>query len=397
MSGNKINAPINRLAGVVNEVIHAPDAGRPIVGACLRIAAFFFEAAVRWRSQYYRRQWQRIKKLSCRVVSVGNLTIGGTGKTPLSIYLARLIHDTGHRVAIISRGYRGGAEKTGAVVESGASPFLNARRFGDEATLMARLLAPRPIPILVGRNRIASGRRALADFQPEVILLDDGFQHYRLARDLDIVLLDCQQPLGNGYLLPRGPLREPPSALGRADILVRTRCPPKVHGISAASAGCRLGRITAEIDVKPLFASQHRLVARERLECCSSNGPRSRVFDLKILRGLPVLAFAGIARSDAFRQTVVDLGAELRGWYSFRDHHPFQADDIDAIVNEGCQKGVAALVTTDKDRIRIHDDWIRKLPLLVIGVEIDFGNDTEAFRQLVFNRLDLNNHRKMRR
>jgi tetraacyldisaccharide 4'-kinase len=323
--------------------------------------------------------------------------LGGTGKTPLCIYLARLIHDAGCRVAIISRGYRGGAEKTGAVIESGPATFSKARWVGDEPALMARLLAPRPIPILVGRDRIASGRRALARFQPEVVLLDDGFQHHRLARDLDIVLLDGENPLGNGHLLPRGPLREPPSALARADILVLTRCPPEAAGKQAAAARRRRVWTKNGLAAKPLFASQHRPVARERLVPCPTGGPRSRPLDLAMLKDLPVLAFAGIARSETFRRTVIDLGADLRGWLSFRDHHPYRADDLDGMAREGRKRGAVALVTTDKDRLRIHDPWIRKLPLLVIGVRIDFGDASDAFQRRVFQKLALGDHRGMHR
>jgi tetraacyldisaccharide 4'-kinase len=305
-----------------------------------------------------------------------------------------LIHDAGYRVAIISRGYRSTAEKAGAVIEPHRSLTLCPRRFGDEPVLMARLLAPRPIPILVGGDRVASGRRALARFQPDVILLDDGFQHRRLARDLDIVLLDGAKPFGNGYLLPRGPLREPISALARAHILILTRCPP--HMVDDTRSGPER-RWTPELADKPLFASRHQVVGREYVAVGSSSGPRSGPLDLTDLKGLPVLAFAGIARNEIFRQTLVELGAEIRAWMGFRDHHYYRAADLAHLTRVGQRAGAVALVTTDKDRVRIPDGWIRQLPLMVVGVRIAFPDeDAEAFERLVFACLDLVDRREVR-
>jgi tetraacyldisaccharide 4'-kinase len=391
---SKTNDPIDRLTRMVNNVIHGPPTGRSRPRAGLRAAAFVFEAIVRLRAQYYQRCRQQTTKLPCRVVSIGNLALGGTGKTPLCVYLARLMHDAGYRVAILSRGYRGRAEKTGAVVDTGEAPYFSARRCGDEPALMARLLEPRPIPILVGRDRRASGWRAIRRFRSEIILMDDGFQHHRLERDLDIVLLDGQHPLGNGYLLPRGPLREPPQALARSDMLVLTRCPAGSSAQPLTKVARRLVRIKPDLAAKPLFASCHRPVARERLTCGPGATPQSRPFDLGTLKGLPVLAFAGLARSPAFRQTLIDLGVDLRAWHSFRDHHPYQAAEIDSLTREGCQRGARALVTTDKDRIRLRAAWLCQLPLLVIGVDIDFGRQAQGLRQMIFKRLDLHDRRE---
>ena len=274
------------------------------------------------------------------------------------------------------------------IAPAGASA-ADAHQVGDEPALMARLLIPRSIPVFVGRDRLASGRRALARFKPDVMLLDDGFQHQRLPRDLDIVILDAKAPLGNGYLLPRGPLREPPSALDRADILVLTRCPANAAGKPAANAGRHLMQTVPGLVAKPLYACRHRPVARERIECHPSDGPRSRPLDLATLTNLPVLAFSGIARNGAFRQTLIDLGADLRGWMSFRDHYRYRTEDLVRLARQGRRIGAHALVTTDKDRVRINADWVRELPLLVIGVAIDFADDRDAFERLVFEKLAL--------
>ncbi|MBL0715844.1 MAG: tetraacyldisaccharide 4'-kinase [Desulfosarcina sp.] len=387
--------PNDRLVRLISGIIYARENDRPLACACLRTAAILYEAAVRVRARYYLGRRRHPDKLPCRVVSIGNLALGGTGKTPLCIYLAGLIHDAGYRVAIVSRGYKGQAEKTGALIEPGPLSAPAAHRVGDEPALMARLLAPRSIPIFVGRDRLASGRRALTQFQPDVILLDDGFQHHRLARDLDIVLLDGGDPLGNGYLLPRGPLREPPAALARADILILTRCQRKPGGRLMADAATVLVQAVPGLKAKPIFSSRHRPVARECLTAGTSAGPRSGRLDLAALKGLPVLAFAGIARNKAFRETVAGLGADIRGWSAFRDHYRYCADDLALLTHAGLKRGVRALVTTDKDRIRIRDEWIRELPLMVVGVRMDFHDDTDAFQSLIFEKLHLDARREM--
>ena len=385
----------NRLIHLLDDVIYDRGRPRPFLAAGLRTAALVYEKALRWRAWYDRHHRRLPVRLPCRVISVGNLTLGGTGKTPFCLYLAKLLHDAGCRVAIVSRGYRSTAERTGAVIEPDRPGALCAQRYGDEPVLMARRLAPRSIPILVGGDRVASGRQALMRFQPDVLLLDDGFQHRRLARDLDIVLLDGTKPIGNGYLLPRGPLREPTSALSRAHILIMTRCPPHMDGDPAAGPGRRLAAVLPALVGKPVFASRHRAVGREWVAVGSSSGPRSEPLNLTDLKGRPVLGFAGIARNEIFRQTLTKLGADVRAWSAFRDHHRYRAADLAYLTHTGQQAGAVALVTTDKDRVRIPDGWIRQLPLMVVGVRIEFNDDAEAFERLVFDKLRLIDHREV--
>ena len=395
MGRRTVNAG-NRLIHLLDDVIYDQGHPRPFINAGLRTAALVYEGALRLRARYYRRHRRLPVRLPCRVVSIGNLSLGGTGKTPFCLYLAKLIHDAGYRVAIISRGYRSTAERAGAVIEPDRPGALCAQRLGDEPVLMARRLAPRSIPILVGGDRVASGRRALARFQPDVILLDDGFQHRRLARDLDIVLLDGTKPIGNGYLLPRGPLREPTSALSRAHILIRTRCPRHMDGNPAAGPGRRLTPVLPALAGKPVFTSRHRAVGREYVAVGSSTGPPSRPLNLTDLQGLPVHGFAGIARNETFRQSLTELGADIRAWSAFRDHHHYQAADLAHLARTGQRTGAVALVTTDKDRVRIPDGWIRQLPLMVVGVRIEFNDDAEAFERLVFDKLGLIDRREVR-
>ncbi len=386
--------PVERLKQRVTDVIQSRGPERIGLAFLLRFLAALYEAGVRLRTHYYRCLHPRGRQLACRVVSIGNLSAGGTGKTPLCIHLACVMHDAGYRVAIVSRGYRGAAEKTGMVIEPEGALAADAGEAGDEPVLMARLLHSRSIPVYVGRDRLASGRKALARFKPDVILLDDGFQHQRLARDLDIVLLDGKAPLGNGYLLPRGPLREPPSALDRAGILVLTRCSAAPEGKPPADMSRKLQAACPGLAGKPQFACRHRPVGRERFDRHPTDGPQSRPLDVETLKHLPVLAFSGIARNDTFRQTLIDLGADLRGWMAFDDHYRYRAGDLDRLAHEGRRAECRALVTTDKDRVRIQDDWIRGLPLLVIGVTVEFDQDRDAFERHVFAQLGMDHPRE---
>ena len=187
----------------------------------LLLLAGAYEAAVRLRASMYRQGYYKVRRLPCKVISVGNITVGGTGKTPMTRYLARQIQALGRRVAIVSRGYKGAAEKNGGLVSDGKRVLMDAATAGDEPYLLAAGL--RDVPVAVGRDRFAAAMRLLQAHDSEVIILDDAFQHLPLARDLNIVLLDHQRPFGNHHLLPRGPLREPLTALERGDVFILTR------------------------------------------------------------------------------------------------------------------------------------------------------------------------------
>ena len=176
---------------------------------------------VRLRETLYKKGLLQSKRLPCPVISIGNITVGGSGKTPMTIYVAELIKHLGYGVAIISRGYKGQAEKIGGVVCDGRRICMGPDTAGDEPFMVAQRL--KTVPVIVGQNRFKAGRLAIREFKPDVLLLDDAFQHLKLHRDLDIVLLDSKAPLGNTYLFPRGTLRESASALSRGDAVVLTR------------------------------------------------------------------------------------------------------------------------------------------------------------------------------
>ena len=375
---------MSSIAAVMHE---EPSASRRLA-VLLKGLAGLYGIGVQCRTQLFRNRWRVSHRLPCKVVSIGNITLGGTGKTPMSVYMARLIHGFGCRVAIVSRGYKGLAEKNGGVVSDGQALLMDPSSAGDEPFLMAQQLLPLGIPVIVGRDRVRAGRQAVQLCQTEVIVLDDGFQHMRLARDLDIVLLDAQQPFGNGYLVPRGTLREPLSSLSRADACLLTRCPPAAI-VKRFTGQSQTNRSPAGDDRRrPVFAAAHAPFIGECFSAKHSDGWATKM-QMNEWRGCPVFAFSGLARNDTFQKMICEMGFELRGYAAFADHHDYSHEDILAIAKQADRKGAHLLVTTEKDRVKLDASWFRNMPLLVVGVRMDLGADTETFERFVAHKLGL--------
>jgi tetraacyldisaccharide 4'-kinase len=324
-------------------------------------------------------------RLPCKVVSIGNIAVGGTGKTPMTIYVANRIKELGYTVVVISRGYKGQAEKTEAVVGDGQTIFLGPDIAGDEPFMLACRL--QEIPVIVGRDRFAAGMLAIQEFHPDVIVLDDGFQHLKLARDLDFVLLDYIQPFGNFHLLPRGTLREPIGSLSRSDacILTRTRTDSSsVHGSS-------VGRLRALVPQCPLFLSFHTpyfyTIPAGTKAPFGQLSKRPCSEDFSFLTGRKVMAFSGIARNDDFRQTVETLTGVATGFFEFPDHHRYSEKDVSKITQAAKNTMAEMLVTTEKDYARISPDMAWPLELIVIGVKISFGEGQQEFDEFLKERL----------
>lgn len=345
------------------------------------LAAFLFALSrgygpgVRFRSVLFDRGLLPIRRLPVPVISVGNLTAGGTGKTPMVLFLAAELRRRGFRPAVVSRGYGGGAERIGDVVGDGERIFLDAARAGDEPRLLAERLPG--VPVIVGADRFAAGTTAVRRFSPDLILLDDGFQHRRLARDLDLVLLDARRPLGNGHLLPRGPLREPPGALGRADALILTR--------SDRGAGL-LPRIP-EIAGIPVFRAIHRPALRRvvpagrPMEAADPfpAGPDS-------LDGRRIFVFSGLADNADVLRTVRELGGEPVGAMAFPDHHVFSEADRTRVGRRADAVSADLLATTEKDAVRLPRSASFSLDWAVLGVDMDFGGDADRFHRFLTKR-----------
>ena len=292
------------------------------------------------------------KHLPALVVSVGNLAVGGTGKTPVTACLTRLFQGEGKKVAILSRGY-GGHNQGVTCISDGEKIYQQPPQVGEEAYWLARNLPG--AAVYTGASRYEAGKIAWEAFKPDLFLLDDGFQHFQLHRDLDLVLLDAAAPFGNGHLLPRGILREPKSALATAQVLILTRYDEECHRQT-------LSDLQTAFPLKTMLTAAIAPSAACLYPAGSPEPPAA-------LTGQPLLAFAGLARPEVFRLTLEDLGVRLAGFRAFPDHHAFAPAELSALVREAAATGAAALITTGKDWARLGEQWDAPLPLWVLEVE----------------------------
>lgn len=299
------------------------------------------------------------------VIAIGNLTSGGTGKTPMAALVAGRLRDGGRRVALISRGHGGSGEagSTPQIVSDRGRVLLSPAEAGDEPVLLARLLPG--VPVIVGRDRRRSGKLAVERFAPEIIVCDDALQYWQLARNLNIVLLDARRPFDNGYVLPRGLLREPPSHLARAGIVVLTRA-DRATPEELADAKAQVVKYASEA---ALFTANHAPLGWVR-------AADNAVLPLEELRGKSAFAFSGIADGAAFGETVRGLGVAVTAERAFGDHHAYAAD-VAELVRDAQKASVA--VTTDKDAVKIAPLWPNDAPPLYalrIGMQL---NDEAGF------------------
>lgn len=323
-----------------------------------------YSALMRLRAALYAKGFFTVSRLPVPVVSVGNLTMGGTGKTPMVIHLARLSQTLGFKPAIVSRGYGGRAKDPVNIVSDGERVLLPASLAGDEPRHLAESLPG--VPVITSRRRVLGAQYAVTAFGADLIVLDDGFQHLALARDLDIVLFRADAPLGNGRVFPGGDLREPLAALSRADCCVVTGTLDNT--IPGALGLPRFLQQPVSI-AAPLFA------ARYRPHSFVGNGQES----LPIHTALgPVLAFCGLAQPEAFQRTLAEIGCEVTRFVPFPDHHPYTAADCAALCAQAGKEGVAALVTTEKDLVKMQA-FACSIPLYAVRVELVPDESCDAF------------------
>jgi len=336
---------------------------------------------VKLREVLYKKGLLQSKRLPCPVISIGNITVGGSGKTPMTIYVAELIKDLGYRLAIISRGYKGQAEKIGGVVCDGRIICMGPDKAGDEPFMVAKRL--KTVPVIVGQNRFKAGRLAIQEFKPDVLLLDDGFQHLKLDRDLDLVLLDSKEPFGNTYLFPRGTLRETASALLRGDAVIFTR--------SDVGKSAALDQIKRVVPKKPIFHSFHAPYIYKIITGNSLQSPDrlniSSKYDFDIFKRKRVFAFSGIASNDDFRRTIESFRCKLENFSGFPDHHPYSNRELDEIVKSAMDLSAEFIFTTEKDYVRIAHKIKWPIHLVIIGIEISFTINDFAFKSFIKSRL----------
>ncbi|HYO24744.1 MAG TPA: tetraacyldisaccharide 4'-kinase [Lacipirellulaceae bacterium] len=321
----------------------------------LRAAAAPYGWAIARRNRQFDRQAVEIARPSVPVISVGNLTVGGTGKTPMVQWVAALCRRREVRVAILSRGY--GAAADGR---------------NDEA-LELELALP-DVPHLQNPNRAESAMVAVGELGSQLLLLDDGFQHRRLARDFDIVLLDASEPFGYGRLLPAGLLREPVGALARAHAVVLSRA----DMLDAAGRDAIRRRVAALNPHAAWCEVEHRPAALVSAE--GVRAPRARIEDdgrgtdagAPSLAGKRVAAFCGIGNPAGFRHTLRGLGCEVLAWREFPDHHAYQRDDVESITAWARDAGAELVLCTRKDLVKLRAGSVGGVPLRAVGVELQF-------------------------
>jgi len=338
-----------------------PDNDSPFpraVRLLLSPPALFYRSLMCLRNGLYDRGLLPAHRLPCPVISVGNMTVGGTGKTPTVIMIAGRLAETGWKPAILSRGYGGASRSPVNVVSDGVTVLMRPEEAGDEPVLMALKLPG--VPVLTGPERSLTGEAAIEKFGSDVLVLDDAFQHRQLKRDLDILLMDGRHPFGNGSTLPAGPLRESTSAMKRADMFVIT-------GMRGSGYPER-GMIPEKARV---FHGRHRpldLLPGDRAE---------RPVSLDKISGKRICAFAGIGSPDTFRNTLEALGGDITSFLAFPDHHRYTEKDIYDIA-EAARRGPADLIiTTEKDGVKLSTfpEWQRQVFLLRITMEISSGVD----------------------
>jgi tetraacyldisaccharide 4'-kinase len=352
--------------------------------ALLRVVLYLlskvFTVAVKTRRFLYNFRILRDSALGVQVIAIGNLTAGGTGKTPVVEKFARELQDAGRTVAILSRGYRSKPipfyhrlinkfdSLPPKVVSDGRSLLLDSETAGDEPYMLASNL--KDVVVLVDKDRVNAGRYAIDKFGCDTLLLDDGFQYWKLkGRRRDVVLIDCQQPFGhNGKLLPRGTLREPPSHLSRAHIVFITKSDGNTEELR--------GKISKHNPTASIIECVHSPLYFEDVFTGEQAG-------LELLMGKKIAALSGIAMPVSFEESLIQLGGDLVYSKRFVDHHRFTQQEILNVINRGKTRLADFIVTTQKDAVRFPKIDRRDLPIYFMRVEIKIIKGAKNFQECV--------------
>ena len=373
---------------IIDVIIHNRRGPRAaLLRAIFRVLSGVYSGAVRLRLFLYRERYLHDHHLGVPVISIGNITVGGTGKTPVVELFAKALLGQGRRVAILSRGYKSKrqrkiplgwriAAKFGLarkprdlpprVVSDGDKVLLDSYVAGDEPFMLAQNCPG--VPVVVDRNRVKAGAHAIRKFGADVLILDDGLQYLKLKHRHDIVLVDKTAPFGNGYMLPRGTLREPPSSLRRASYIFLTK--------SDGDSDELIARIRRHNRVAEIIECRHRPVHFENIH----TGER---LPLDAMRGKYVGALSGIAVPESFENGLRKLGARVHWVARFTDHHRFQEKEITQFIDR-CEKADAhAILTTEKDFVRFPKLPPGDIPIYFMRVEIEIVRGREIFDKLV--------------
>ena len=316
------------------------------------------------------------------VISVGNVTAGGTGKTPCILLLAEALQKRGRKPAVISRGYRSGLEKEGGVVSDGKNILVSQAMAGDEPYMMARKLPG--VPILVGKDRITSAQKAM-NMGADVLLMDDGFQYWQLKRDLDIILIDCTNPFGYDHALPRGLLREPLSALQRAGLFILTKS-DQVHAVDVMDIKEKLHELAPGVDILTSCHAPSKVVLYDKWKQSIHEGPLQEAAMKK------ALLLSGIGNPGAFAETAKEAGLRMVGQMAFDDHHHYTEEDVRNAISEAKAKGAEWIVMTEKDAVKMLNlTSLAKsdIPFAVLEIEMTVHGDEEKLFRLIQKKIGI--------
>lgn len=353
--------------------------GPSFSGLILSVLSAIYGTLIRIRDIFYLREIFSQKRLPCKVVSIGNITVGGTGKTPMTIYLAETLTGLGYKVVVVSRGYRGRVEKKGGIVSNGREILMGPDSSGDEPFMMAARL--NNIPVVVGQNRYNAGLLAIRNFDPEIILLDDGFQHRKLFRDMDLLLLDAGRPFGNSRLLPRGVLREPVVSIKRADAFILTRS-------SSDNTEAR-NTISAVSNNQPVFEANNTFyffkAGKGGASTRSADFKNEPLSDFSCMAGKKVVAFSGIAGNGHFRTTLEEFKCGLLEFFGFPDHYRYTAGDMERISKSVRNRRAELVMTTEKDFARMDGKFNFPVDIIVVGVKMCI-KDEKSFKEFILSK-----------
>lgn len=364
--------------GYLEDVVLGEDRGALswIIRILLLPFSLLYRAGLSVYLGLYRLELKHKYKLPIPVISVGNITFGGTGKTPAVQTICRMLQARGLRVVVLSRGHGGSARKS-LIVSDGESIVADSTRAGDEPVLLAKSLPG--VPVVVGKDRRKSGSLARSRFAPDVIVLDDGLQYWQLYRDLDIIVLNARKPFGSGFVMPMGDLREPVSGLRRAGIVLLSNS-QDMSDEEIAKLSKRILRIAPKAKI---FRGAHVPVSFKEIGS-------GKVYDPEWIELYKVLGFCGIGRPASFFKMLDMLKASIVGNLLFPDHHPFSDDDIATIEDERIRSGADFVVTTEKDIARLGENAARISNLLALSIKFEI-KDSESFAEFIYSKINTEN------
>jgi tetraacyldisaccharide 4'-kinase len=364
---------------------HRYSSADKIIRGILFVFSRFYRRAVQFRHWVYDKRIYRNKALGCLVVSIGNLTCGGTGKTPVVEVFSKTLRQKGRKVAILSRGYRSKDrsfweklkqrfsskrhEVPPRVVSDGKNLLLNSATAGDEPYMLASNL--KDVVVLVDKDRVKAGLYAISEFEADTLILDDGFQYLDLKPKINIVLVDSTQPFHNHHVLPRGLLREPIKNIRRADYIFLTK----------SNGGKHLRHLKT-------FLRKHNRRA-EIIECCHEPKYLENVYnkkeqlDLSTLKGKRIAALSGIANPQSFEEFLENFGSEIVYTERFVDHHRYSQQELIDFINNAKKANADMVVTTEKDAVRFPRLFRRDIPIFFMRVEIGIISGQENFDQCI--------------